>query len=205
MSWPSRWPEPVATLPSSRVTGSLLVSPKLQGHGCCVSRFVGITFTLGLAGRGGAMPPLGRPPPEVSARPYLDASAFGDHDLPHAVEAVEVGLREAGGQDGTPALREVAPTRHWGRKRGSEARPACLHASPREPPQTDSPQGTPARLGLSPSCLLWLAPIPPSPMTPLYPVFLGGLTRTLPFTHVLPTPSSSLLPPLPTHRTETPT
>lgn len=44
---------------------------------------------------------------------YLDASAFGDHDLPHAVEAVEIRLREAGGQDGSPALSEVATTWHW--------------------------------------------------------------------------------------------
>ena len=48
---------------------------------------------------------------------YLDASAFRDHDLPHTVEAVEVGLREAGGQDGAPALREVSATGHW--ERGS--------------------------------------------------------------------------------------
>lgn len=48
----------------------------------------------------------------MSLCPYLDASALGDHDLPHAVEAVEVGLREAGGQDGAPALREVASTWH---------------------------------------------------------------------------------------------
>lgn len=40
--------------------------------------------------------------------PYLDASTFRDHDLPHVVEAFEVGLREAGGQDGAPALCEVA-------------------------------------------------------------------------------------------------
>lgn len=50
---------------------------------------------------------------EVSPCSYLDASAFGDHDLPHAVEAVEVWLREAGGEDGSPALSEVATTRHW--------------------------------------------------------------------------------------------
>lgn len=48
---------------------------------------------------------------------YLDASAFWDHDLPHTVEAVEVGLGEAGGKDGAPALREVSATRHW--ERGS--------------------------------------------------------------------------------------
>lgn len=50
---------------------------------------------------------------EVSPCSYLDASAFRDHDLPHAVETVEVRLREAGGEDGSPALSEVATTRHW--------------------------------------------------------------------------------------------
>lgn len=50
---------------------------------------------------------------EVSLCSYLDASAFGDHDLPHAVEAVEVWLWEAGGEDGSPALSEVATTWHW--------------------------------------------------------------------------------------------
>ena len=49
---------------------------------------------------------------EMSPCPYLDAGTFGDHDLPHAVEAVEVGLREAGGQDGASALCEVASTWH---------------------------------------------------------------------------------------------
>ena len=44
---------------------------------------------------------------------YLDASAFRDHDLPHTVEAVEIWLWEARGQDGAPALSEVATTRHW--------------------------------------------------------------------------------------------
>lgn len=50
---------------------------------------------------------------EASPHPYLDTSTFGDHDLPHTVEAVEVGLWEARGQDGAPALREVASTWHW--------------------------------------------------------------------------------------------
>lgn len=50
---------------------------------------------------------------EVSPCSYLDASTFGDHDLPHAVEAVEVWLWEAGGEDGSPALSEVATTWHW--------------------------------------------------------------------------------------------
>jgi len=44
---------------------------------------------------------------------YLDASAFRDHDPPYAVQAVEVWLWETGGQDGAPALGEVATTWHW--------------------------------------------------------------------------------------------
>lgn len=50
---------------------------------------------------------------EEPACSYLDTSAFRDHDLPHTVEAVEVGLWEARGQDGAPAFSEVATTGHW--------------------------------------------------------------------------------------------
>jgi hypothetical protein len=64
--------------------------------------------------------PAHGPLPEAPPPPYLDSSAFGDRDLPHAIEAVEVGLWEARGQDGTPALCEVATTGHWERKLWSE-------------------------------------------------------------------------------------
>lgn len=57
---------------------------------------------------------------EVPPCSYLDASTFGDHDLPHAVEAVEVWLREAGRQDGTPAFSEVATTWHWEETRAGQ-------------------------------------------------------------------------------------
>lgn len=73
---------------------------------------MGLHTTLGLKGRDRAMSPA-TCPMKMSFRPYLDASTFGDHDLPHAVEAVEVGLREARGQNGAPALREVASAWHW--------------------------------------------------------------------------------------------
>lgn len=46
------------------------------------------------------------------SRLYLDPGSLGDRDLPHAVEAVEVGLGEAGGQDGSLPLRQVPPARH---------------------------------------------------------------------------------------------
>lgn len=75
--------------------------------------FVGLNATLGLKGRDRAMSAPATCLIEMSPRAYLDASTFGDHDLPHAVEAVEVGLREARGQDGAPALREVASAWHW--------------------------------------------------------------------------------------------
>lgn len=51
---------------------------------------------------------------------YLDACAFGDHDLPHTVEAVEVWLWEAGGQDGASALCQVATTWHWKETRAGQ-------------------------------------------------------------------------------------
>lgn len=93
-----------------------LPSPSLPlqclGHELSVFLFVVLDATLGLKGRDRAMSPA-TCLMEMSPRPYLDASTFGDHDLPHAVEAVEVGLREARGQDGAPALREVASTWHW--------------------------------------------------------------------------------------------
>lgn len=59
---------------------------------------------------------------EVPPCSYLDASAFGDHDLPHAVEAVEVRLWEAGREDGAPALSQVATTRHWEETWGGQRR-----------------------------------------------------------------------------------
>lgn len=56
-------------------------------------------------------------PPELRLQPlllelYLDPGSFGHRYLPDAVEAVQVRLREPGGQDGPFALRQIATARH---------------------------------------------------------------------------------------------
>ena len=44
--------------------------------------------------------------------PYLYPCSFGDRYLPHTVEAIQVRLREARGQDGSFAFSQISTTWH---------------------------------------------------------------------------------------------
>lgn len=49
----------------------------------------------------------------------LYPGSFGDADSPHAVQAVPVGLREAGGEDSAAPLGHIPTARYCGRKKTS--------------------------------------------------------------------------------------